>query len=385
MDSHNRLTEALDDTLASRAHGESFEACAVRYPDLTSELMELVEARAQLDLLSQAPRLSADSVAARRRQFLTATRAFKLQPAPETWLQRLTGWLFLSGQRAQPAWIPALARVVIALAVIASVLSGTAAAAQASLPDSSLYGVKLMLEDARLQLTNDPAQQAMLALAFAAERAREMERMAAFHQAIGADVSLRLQNQLDAALRYAARASDSDLLRLLERARAMTQDHERALAQARLQAQANSQAALLSAEQAMAQARQQAEAGLADPNTFRSRYRRGQSAPAQPTAAPQATTTQQQPTLQPTVPATTTQPPATLQASVTPQRTPAGPGQLPTSAPGPKVTVSPRQTGPGSQPTPGQGGGPGSGGGAGGGSGSEGGVGGSGDGRTRHP
>jgi Domain of unknown function (DUF5667) len=237
------------------------------------------------------------------------------------------------------------------------------AAAQSSLPDSPLYSIKLAVEDARLNLTNDPSQQATLAMTFASERTHEMERLAIAHHPISTLVSLRLQNQLDAALSAAARAPEPDMLRLLNQVRTTAQTQERSLAQAQVNAprEASTQDALRLAEQAVTLAQQQAEAGLADPDAFRRQYRRGQDAPVQLTPLPEATTTPQPPTST-TVPqrtatleaTATPQPSHTPQANDTPQRNQAGTGQPPTSVPGPQVTGTPQPTGPGPQPTPGQ-------------------------------
>jgi len=259
--------------------------------------------------------------------------------------------------------LPVLARVAIAFVLVLSIVGGTVAAAQSSLPDSPLYSIKLAVEDARMNLARDPSQQATLAMTFASERAREMERLAIAHRPISTLVALRLQDQLDAALSAAARAPEPEMLRLLDQVRSMAQIQERALAQAQLDAprEASTQDALRQAEHAVTLAQQRAEAGLADPDAFRHQYRRGQDTPVQPTPLPEATATQQ-PQTSTTVPqrtatleaTVTPQPSHTPQASVTPQRNQAGTGQPPTSAPGPQLTGTPQPTGPGPQPTTGQ-------------------------------
>jgi len=69
----------------------------------------------------------------------------------------------------------------------------------------------------------------------------------------------------------------------------------------------------------MTQAQQRAEQGLADPNTFRNRFRRQPGEPVQATATPEATATQPAPTPRPSA---TPQGSAThsLPVIVTPQR-----------------------------------------------------------------
>ena len=394
------LVDALDDVLARVATGEALERCLARYPDLAVELTELVGARDRLSALAPVPAVLADTLTAHRRQFLSTGRTYKRQAVSTHPFQHFIAWVRPAPLTGRPAFVPALARVAIAFVLMLSIVGGTVAAAQSSLPDSPLYSIKLTVEDARLNLTRDPSQQATLAMTFASERTHEMERLAIANRPISTLVSLRLQNQLDAALSAAARAPEPEMLRLLDQVRTMAQTQERALAQAQVSAppEASTQDALRLAEQAMTLAQQRAEAGLADPDAFRRQYRHGQGAPVQPT--PEATTTPQPPTptayVQPTtiLEATVTPPPAhTPQASITPQRHQAGTGQPPTSAPGPRGTVTPQQTGPGPQATPGPSGPgplatdrPGDGTGSGGGDGSgSGGTGGNNGGGTRRP
>lgn len=339
------LIEALDDTLTRLDEGESLETCCARYPDLESELTGLAQARTRLDVLAPAPLLSTQVIAARRREFLAAARGFKRQPAPDGLPARLARWL------AQPGGVPALARVAIAVILVLGLITGTAAAARASLPDSPLYGLKLGLEDVRLSLAGDPAQQANLALAFATERSREMERLAESNRPIQAWVAQRLQSQLDMALQSAAAVDGPDMQRLLEQVRATTGMQARTLAQARLNAPQGAQDALQQAEQAMIQAQQRAEQGLADPNTFRNRFRHRLGEPPQATGTPEATATQPAPTPRSWA---TPQASAThdLLVTITPQRNQYGPGQPLAGTPGPKVSVTPGRFGPGPQSTP---------------------------------
>jgi len=357
------LVDALDDVLARVATGESLEGCLARYPNLAVELTELVGARDRLSALAPAPAVPADTLAARRRQFLTTARTTKRQAVSVYPFQRFMAWVWPVQRTGRPAFVPAalVARVAIAFVLVLSIVGGTVAAAQSSLPGSPLYRIKLAVEDARLNLTSDPAQQATLAMTFASERTHEMERLAIAHRPIGSHVSLRLQNQLDAALSAAARAPEPEMLHLLDQVRSMAQTQELALSQAHVNAprEPSTQEALRQAEQAIAQAQQQAESGLTDPDAFRKRYRHQQGAPMQPT--PEATATPQPPAptvfAQPTamLEATVTpQPSHTPEVSVTPQRIQAGTGQPPTSAPGPQATGTPQQTGPGPQPTAGQ-------------------------------
>jgi len=68
-----------------------------------------------------------------------------------------------------------LKMVIIAVTLLVSSGTGAAlAAAQESRPDNPLYEFKLFLEDARLNMTNDPEAEQALAARFAAERLDEI-------------------------------------------------------------------------------------------------------------------------------------------------------------------------------------------------------------------
>lgn len=351
------LIDALDDVLTRVSRGESAETCLARYPDDAPDLSELVKTAQALQQVTR-PALSKDVLTTRRAQFLATARTYRRQAASAHPFRRFVASL------GQPVRVTALARVAIAFVLVLSIAGGTLAATLSSLPDSPLYGLKLTAEDARFSLTHDPAQQAMLALAFANERVRELQGLAAARRPISTQVSLRLQNQLDAALSAAARVPEREMLQVLTQVRATAQTQEPVLMQAQLDAprEASAQDALRLAEQAMAQAQQQAESGLADPEAFRNQYHHSQGAPVQPTLPPQQNITRPSSTPEALATATTTpqpeltqtvQPTGTREASITPQRNQTGTGQPPTSAPGPQATVTPGQVGPGPQPTPG--------------------------------
>jgi hypothetical protein len=132
------LVDALDDVLARVATGESLEGCLARYPNLAVELTELVGARNRLSALAAAPAVPADTLAARRRQFLTTARTYKRQAVSVHPFQRFMTWVWPVQRTGQPAFAPVLARVAIAFVLVLSIVGGTVAAAQSSLPDSPL-------------------------------------------------------------------------------------------------------------------------------------------------------------------------------------------------------------------------------------------------------
>jgi len=94
------------------------------------------------------------------------------------------------------------------LMLIAALLLGgggvTAAAAQTASPDSMLYPVKVWSEDARYSITSDNSTRLELSLEFANRRMAEIQNQLAAGETPAEALQLRLQNQLELALRLAA-------------------------------------------------------------------------------------------------------------------------------------------------------------------------------------
>jgi uncharacterized membrane protein YgcG len=364
-----RLTEELDDTLASMARGESRETSLARYPRSARELAELVDTREQLKVLGDVPLLAASQVAVRRSQFLWAARAIAREPEQPRRSQRLVGWILPWSGLERSLWTPSLVRVVAVLLIVVGSLGGITAMAQSALPDSPLYGLKFAIEDARLSLTRDPSQRVALNLACVAERTREIQWSVASDREVSANIQRRLEAQLNAALWSAASGGDELAPRLLERIRLVLRTQERSLEQSQLPTSEGKWASLRRAQQAMTQARTQAEEALGDPSPLR--YRQGQDPPIEPGVE----TTHEPDTLASTPqPATTRQPTRTPLATVTSKpaqssQTTVAPGvaltlqhsaiddvRLLTRTPGRQATVEASRADPAAQPTVGQGG-----------------------------
>jgi hypothetical protein len=123
-----------------------------------------------------------------------------------------------------PMFNPLIA-IVLALAVLFSGTVTTVYASQTSLPNQTLYPVKILSEDATLALHNDPQTQIQYNLDFADRRISEMTLLLSNSTAIPEEVITRLQNELDQALQLTAGLEDSQMRQQLEqiRQRAETQ------------------------------------------------------------------------------------------------------------------------------------------------------------------
>ena len=121
-----------------------------------------------------------------------------------------------------------LIAIVLALAVLLSGAVTTVYASQTSLPNQTLYPVKILSEDATLALHNNPQTQIQYNLDFADRRIIEMTLLLSSSAAIPEEVITRLQNELDQALQLTAGLDNSKMRQQLEqiRQRAETQLHE---------------------------------------------------------------------------------------------------------------------------------------------------------------
>jgi hypothetical protein len=168
------------------------------------------------------------------------------------------------------AMMPALVKgIVLLVVVIMATLGGTAAMSASALPTSPIYPVKLLVEEARLSITNNPADQAALYLAFAGERAEEMARLAAFNRAPEQAQLENYRANWRQALQLAGQLPDEELLRLMAQAQALAGEQENALSQAQLGAAQRTQERLQEAGFSIAQVKTAVQLGLQNQERFR--------------------------------------------------------------------------------------------------------------------
>ncbi len=178
----------------------------LRRPDLAAvpaaqreELQSLLETAMTVAGLRQEVLPAPRAVAVNRGRFLSAAALQR-----ERWnsQQRRAGW---------GVW-PRLGRPVLVVSLVVALLlgagSGVANAAAGSLPGSTLYPVKLAVEDARLMLAPSDVRRAELYLRYARERTDEMLRLSEAGMAVDQSVVDRLARQLEAAVTAASSAAD---------------------------------------------------------------------------------------------------------------------------------------------------------------------------------
>lgn len=115
------------------------------------------------------------------------------------------------------------------LIVLGMVFSGggvTVAAAQGSLPDQTLYPVKMFTEDLLTNMTTDPKDQVNLILQYASRRADELQTMIDAGETLPDSVLVRLQSQIELALKIAANQPAETGNQLMEKIRERLQEQD---------------------------------------------------------------------------------------------------------------------------------------------------------------
>jgi hypothetical protein len=161
----DRIEKILDECLEGLRQGDSVEQCLARYPEQAAELDPLLG----VALASQKASLA-------------------VEPRPEFKAQarnEMRSQLSYEGRNAEPkktrpvSWIPRWAVVVASLVLIFLVAgTGTVAASSSSMPDETLYPVKLASERVRLRLSRGELKKARVNVHLADIRVKEIVYLA---------------------------------------------------------------------------------------------------------------------------------------------------------------------------------------------------------------
>jgi uncharacterized membrane protein YgcG len=162
-----------------------------------------------------------------------------------------------------------LFKSLLIVSILLSSVGGEAVNSATLLPDSPMYPIKMLLEQARLSMTNDSAKQAELHLAFAQERAEEMAGLAARNQAPSTQLMANYQAHWREALQLAGQMPDEELQPLMNKAQHMANVQEGLLACARVGATNRVREQIQDAQGCLAQVQAAVSLGLQSRNTFR--------------------------------------------------------------------------------------------------------------------
>ena len=270
--------EDIMDAALEALKSEPATAVLNRYPDQADALAPLLTAAEKVMDWQTAVPTPATPLwhTADRATFLAQVELLgetAVSPSP---LLRLKGWLtqkraVLLNRQVQKERKPMnalLARAAATVAIIFGLGSGTVVLANDSLPDTPLYPVKLMLEETRMAMTDNPAEQANLQLSLAQIRLQEMSQLMQDGDPVDEPLLSRLETHLQTSLQLAAQTGDPEMIGLLTQMQTMLQNEQQTMAQ-----QGDpSQAMYGEINQIMNQYQEQVQAGLDDPPMFRWRH-----------------------------------------------------------------------------------------------------------------
>ena len=166
---------------------------------------------------------------------------------------------------------PMLSTLATVLLVVSIIFGGgvTVAAAQSSQPDQALYGVKILSENVRFDLTTKPQAQYQLALDFANRRVEEMQAMVQAGSVPPEGLQTRYQAQVEQAIRIAANLPDEEAVQALAQVQTRLQSQEQMLLQMQAGANPEAEAALVRSRQMVQERLQMVINGLSDPVQLR--------------------------------------------------------------------------------------------------------------------
>jgi len=246
-----------------------------------------------LDTLQETPPRDPRVAARARSMFLAEARSIELAPAPSP-IERLRQWMsqtYLASNpfmalRKERSWMfTAISSIILVFAVVLGGGGITAYAAQNSLPNETLYPVKLYLEDTRYSLASDLETQVSLLTSFANNRVDEVVTLSLAGETVPQDVMYDLQVDLDTMLLLAANAEDDETEELLKYIRQNLRDGDQLMTMA---GQPEDVDPAFEQLQAVLRAQhQRAQVGVEDPLQFRLMFRHNWEETAEDTIAPE--------------------------------------------------------------------------------------------------
>ena len=275
------MTQKFEDVLDAALEAiktEPVTAVLNRYPNQADALAPLLAAAEQVkDWQTAVPPLPAASwQAVDRAAFLAQLEQLPVTAVSPNPLLRLKEWLTQKRtalrnrqvQKEQKSMNALLARAVATVAVIFGLGGGTVVLANDSLPDTPLYPVKLMLEETRMALADNPVEQANLQMTLAQVRLQEMTQLMQAGDPVDEPLVARLETHLQTAVQLAAQAGEPEMVALLTQMQTMLQNEQQTMA---LNGDPT-QAMFGEINQIMNQYQEKVQAGLDDPPMFRWRH-----------------------------------------------------------------------------------------------------------------
>jgi len=156
-----RFENILNECLERMRQGESVEQCLARYPEQAAELAPLLQVAAATQKTSSAVQPRPEFKERSRYEIQAQLHGKERKTEPKK--TSFVGWM--------PRWAVAVVSVILVFLVAGT---GTVAASTSSMPDDTLYPVKLATERVRLGLTRGDIKKARVSVRLADRRVKEI-------------------------------------------------------------------------------------------------------------------------------------------------------------------------------------------------------------------
>ena len=275
----------LDQALSREKAGRSRELVLQEFPGHGKRLDPLLNTASILVCLKPVPQPDAAAQQDDRRQFLQALNQLEQKTVSPGLVNRINQWI--EAVNLSTALIPKyplqekrkMSAIFVNLTLMFALLivsaGGTVAAATQSLPDSSLYPLKLAVEQVQVDLLANPEEIASRYLVMAENRSQEILHQAHQGRPVQDGTTLRLQEHLNTALNYSARLGETEMASILARAQQMIHKQLQEMEQIRFQLRLHQQDPLAEPVRILQQTQARVQAGLEDPVAFREQARYG--------------------------------------------------------------------------------------------------------------
>jgi len=160
-----RFENILEECLERLRQGESMEQCLARYPEQAADLAPLLQVAAATQKTSSAVQPRPEFKERSRYEIQSQLHGKERKTEPKK--TSFVGWM--------PRWAVAVVSVILVFLVAGT---GTVAASTSSMPDDTLYPVKLATERARLGLTRGDIKKARVNVRLADRRVKEIVYLA---------------------------------------------------------------------------------------------------------------------------------------------------------------------------------------------------------------
>jgi len=192
----------------------------------------------KLAVLNSVPERDTQKAAEGRRVFLqqalheryiVTTRG---KPRHKDWIDEIQS-IFSIPRKEHSPMISTISAILLAISLIVGGGGFTVAAAQNSLPDEPLYGLKLLSEDALMMVSTDPLSRSQLATDLTDRRASEIQTMIDKADIPSESVQSRYLNEIEQSIRYALNLPDQQAVLALYEIRTRLQTQQEMMQQTR--------------------------------------------------------------------------------------------------------------------------------------------------------